>query len=215
MPTTFNDALAKAVQVDGTDFAYRAIGDAGGPAIVLLHHFTGVLDDWDPAVIDILARERRVIILDNRGVGRSQGKTPDGVRAMAMDAIAFIGALGLTQVDLIGFSLGGFIAQVIAHDRPDLVRRMILAGTGPAGGKGISNLGAVLQDAFQNRSRTRNIPSTFCSSLRPRRAKRPPTHFFSGYKRAKMTAIRRPAMRRPRHRAPPSFNGAKATAQES
>ena len=111
MATTFNDAPTKTVQVDGTDFAYRVIGEAGGPPIVLLHHFTGVLDDWDPAVIDGLARERRVIIFDNRGVGRSQGKTPDSVEAMAKDAIAFFGALGLTQVDLIGFSLGGFIAR--------------------------------------------------------------------------------------------------------
>jgi pimeloyl-ACP methyl ester carboxylesterase len=108
-----------------------------------------------------LAQQRRVIIFDNRGVGRSQGNTPDNVEAMAKDAIAFISALRFTQVDLIGFSLGGFIAQVIAHDRPDLVRRMILAGTGPAGGKGTSDLGTVLQDAFQNAAAQKKHPKHF------------------------------------------------------
>jgi pimeloyl-ACP methyl ester carboxylesterase len=161
MATTFDDAPTQTVNVDGADFAYRAIGDAGGPPVVLLHHFTGVLDDWDPAVIDGLAQRRRVIIFDNRGVGRSTGKTPDSVEAMAKDAIAFIGALGLTQVDLIGFSLGGFIAQVIALDRPDLVRRLILAGTGPAGGSRKSDFGAILRDAFQNATAQKKHPKHF------------------------------------------------------
>jgi pimeloyl-ACP methyl ester carboxylesterase len=161
MATTFDNAPTQSVQVNGADFAYRVIGDAGGLPIVLLHHFTGVLDDWDPAVIDGLAQQRRVIIFDNRGVGRSTGKTPDSVEAMAKDAIAFIGALGLTQVDLIGFSLGGFIAQVIANDRPELVRRLILAGTGPAGGKGTSDLGAILQAAFQNAAAQKKHPKHF------------------------------------------------------
>jgi pimeloyl-ACP methyl ester carboxylesterase len=161
MATTFNDAATETVKVDGADFAYRTIGDAGGPPIVFLHHFTGVLDDWDPAVIDGLAQQRRVIIFDNRGVGRSTGKTPDSVEAMANDAIAFIGALGLTQVDLVGFSLGGFIAQVIAQDRPDLVRRLILAGTAPAGGGRKSDFAAVLRDAFQNAAAQKKHPKHF------------------------------------------------------
>jgi len=105
--------------------------------------------------------QRRVIIFDNRGVGRSQGKTPDSVEAMAKDAIAFIGGLGPTQVDVVGFSLGGFIAQVIAHDRPDLLRRIILAGTGPARGKGTSDLAAVLQDAFQKAAAQKKHPKHF------------------------------------------------------
>jgi pimeloyl-ACP methyl ester carboxylesterase len=161
MATTSSNAPTETIQVDGVGFAYRVIGDAGDVPIVLLHHFTGVLDDWDPAVIDGLAQRRRVIIFDNRGVGRSQGKTPDSVEAMANDVIAFIGALGLTQVDLIGFSLGGFIAQVIAHDRPDLVRRMVLAGTGPAGGGGTSDLATVLQDAFRKAAAEKKHPKHF------------------------------------------------------
>ena len=216
MATTFNDAPTKTVQVDGTVFAYRVIGDAAGPPIVLLHHFIGVLDDWDPAVIDGLARERRVIIFDNRGVGRSQGKTPDSVEAMAKDAIAFFGALGLTQVDLIGFSLGGFIAQVIAHDRPDLIRRINLCrhrSCRAAKARAISLPSC--RAPSRMRPPKRNIPSTFCSSLRPRRARRPPTHFLRACKRARTIAIRLRATRRRRRRAPPSFNGAKATEQKS
>jgi pimeloyl-ACP methyl ester carboxylesterase len=161
MATTFNEAPTKTVKVDGADFAYRVIGDAGGPPVVFLQHFTGVLDDWDPAVVEGVARQHRAIIFDNRGVGRSTGKTPDNVDAMAKDAIAFIEALGPAQVDLVGFSLGGFIAQVIAHDRPELVRRVVFAGTGPAGGKGTSNLGAVLQDAFAKAAEQKKHPKHF------------------------------------------------------
>jgi pimeloyl-ACP methyl ester carboxylesterase len=161
MTTTFNDAPTSTVKVGDAEFAYRAIGSAEGLPVVFLHHFTGVLDDWDPAVIDGVAQRRPVIIFDNRGVGRSTGKTPDSVEAMAKDAIAFIEALGFAQVDLVGFSLGGFIAQVIAHDRPDLVRRAIFAGTGPAGGEGTSNLSAVLQDAFTKAAEQKKHPKHF------------------------------------------------------
>jgi pimeloyl-ACP methyl ester carboxylesterase len=161
MTTTFSDAPTKTLKVGDADFAYRVIDGSSGPPVVFLHHFTGVLDDWDPAVIDGVARQHRVVVFDNRGVGRSTGKTPDSVEAMAKDAIAFIEALGFTQVDLVGFSLGGFIAQVIAHDRPDLVRRVIFAGTGHAGGEGISNLSAVLQDAFARAAEQKKHPKHF------------------------------------------------------
>ena len=127
---------------------YREIGNKSGIPVVFLHHLTAVLEDWDPAIADGLAKGRPVIIFDNRGVGGSGGRTPDNVADMAKDAIAFIDALGLAKVDLFGFSLGGFIAQVVAQERPDLVRRIILAGTAPAGGEGIINVGAMLQDAI-------------------------------------------------------------------
>jgi pimeloyl-ACP methyl ester carboxylesterase len=146
--TTFNAAVTKTVRVNGTNFVYREIGDKAGIPVVFLHHLTAVLEDWDPAIADGLAKSRPVIIFDNRGVGGSEGKTPDNVTDMAKDAMAFMDALGLTKVDLFGFSLGGFIAQVIAQERPDLVRRVILAGTGPAGGEGISSVGALLQEAI-------------------------------------------------------------------
>ncbi len=145
---SFQTAPTKTIDVNGTPFVYREVGEAsGGVPVVLLHHLTAVLDDWDPSIVDGLAANHHVIAFDNRGVGGSGGSTPASAEEMAQDAVSFIRALGLKKVDLLGFSLGGFIAQVIAQEQPDLVRRVIIAGSGPAGGDGLSNMGAVLQDA--------------------------------------------------------------------
>ena len=111
--------------------------------VIFLNHLAAELDRWDPRVVDGIAARRRVIVFDNRGIGASEGKTPTSVEAMAQDAVAFIQALGLAQVDLLGFSLGGFISQVIAQEEPQLVRKIILAGTGPAGGTGIDKVTSV------------------------------------------------------------------------
>ncbi len=108
--------------------------------VIFLTHLAAVLDNWDPRVVDGIAAKHRVITFDNRGVGASSGTTPDTIEAMARDAVTFIRALGFEQVDLFGFSMGGMIAQVIAQDEPQLVRKMILAGTGPAGGEGIDKV---------------------------------------------------------------------------
>src|SRR5258708_1323596 len=135
MTTTFTAAAPQTVRVKGKNFVYRKIGDKPGIPVVFLHHLTAVLEDWDPAIADGLAKSRPVIVFDNRGVGGSGGMTPDNVADMAKDAMAFIDALGLAKVDLFGFSLGGFIAQIIAQERPHLVRRIILAGTPPPRGE--------------------------------------------------------------------------------
>jgi pimeloyl-ACP methyl ester carboxylesterase len=136
--------------VGGTRFTYREFGPTDGVPLVFLHHFTATIDDWDPCVIDGISAQRRVITFDNRGVGGSQGQTPTTVSEMADDAIAFIRTLGLDQVDLMGFSLGGFVAQSIAFKEPALVRRMILAGTGPAGGDGVGDITPrLLSDTLQ------------------------------------------------------------------
>ena len=161
MTVSYTNAPTTTADVDGTPFTYRQVGTEGGVPLVVLHHLTAVLDDWDPAVIDGLAAERRVIAFDNRGVGGTGGTTPDSVEAMADDAVAFLEALGLGTVDLLGFSLGGMIAQAVAEQRPDLVRRLILAGTGPAGGKGGANAGAVLQTAIQQASAQGKHPKHF------------------------------------------------------
>ena len=161
MPVSYTDAPTKTVDVHGISFTYRQVGVEGGVPLVFLHHLTAVLDDWDPAVIDGLATERHVIAFDNRGVGGSGGTTPDSVEAMADDAVAFLDALGLGTVDLLGFSLGGMVAQVVAQQRPDLVRRLILAGTGPAGGKGGASVGAVLQNAIQQAAAQGKHPKHF------------------------------------------------------
>src|SRR5712691_7760132 len=140
LSTTYKDAPTKTVDVGGARFAYRQLGTNTGVPVILLHHLAAVLDNWDPRVIDGIAARHRVITFDNRGVGASQGSTPDSIEAMARDAVAFIRALGFDQVDLLGLSMGGFIAQVIAQEEPQLVRKIILAGTGPAGGEGIDRV---------------------------------------------------------------------------
>ena len=161
MSTTFENATTKSVDVNGTSFVLREVGKKGGIPVMLLHHLTAVLDDWDPRVVDGLAAQHHVIAFDNRGVGGSGGSTPKTVEEMARDAIAFIGALGFSKVDLLGFSLGGFVSQVIAQQQPGLVRKIILAGTGPAGGEGIANVGAVLQEAFGKAGAANKHPKHF------------------------------------------------------
>src|ERR1700726_4751374 len=123
----------------GIDYAYRdtSQGANGAVPLILLQHFRGNLDNWDPALIDALASARRVITFDNAGVGGSTGTTPDTVEQMAHDAIAFIAALDLGQVDLLGFSIGSFVAQQIALTRPAIVRRLVLASAAPQGAAGM------------------------------------------------------------------------------
>ena len=124
---------------NGIDYAYRDTGPgaSGGVPLVLFQHFRGNLDSWDPALIDALASARRVITFDNTGVGGSTGTTPNTVEQMAHDAIAFIAAMDLGQVDLLGFSIGSFVAQQIALTRPAIVRRLVLASAAPQGAAGM------------------------------------------------------------------------------
>ena len=121
---------------NGIKYAYREVGD-GAPALVLLQHFRGNLDNWDPALVDALARDRRVVTFDNAGVAGSTGTTPSTITQMARDAIAFLEALELGAVDLLGFSLGSFVAQEIALIRPAVVRRVVLASAAPRGAAGM------------------------------------------------------------------------------
>jgi pimeloyl-ACP methyl ester carboxylesterase len=122
---------------NGVSYAYRRLGEpsAGAPPLVLFQHFRGSLDNWDPALVDALARTREVILFDNAGVGGSSGTVPRTVTAMAHDALSFIDALELREIDVLGFSLGGYVAQELALIRPRLVHRLVLAGTGPQGGE--------------------------------------------------------------------------------
>jgi pimeloyl-ACP methyl ester carboxylesterase len=124
---------------NGIDYAYRDTGPkaSGGVPLALFQHFRGNLDNWDPALIDALASARRVITFDNTGVGGSTGTTPNTVEQMAHDAIAFIAAMDLGQVDLLGFSIGSFVAQQVALTRPDIVRRLVLASAAPQGAAGM------------------------------------------------------------------------------
>jgi pimeloyl-ACP methyl ester carboxylesterase len=126
------------VEVDGVRFAYRRWGKPGGPPLVFLQYFSANLDDWDPQVTDGFAADHDVILFDNAGVGSSGGEAPGTVSEMARDAVAFLDALGLRDVNVVGFSLGGMIAQQLALDHPDRVDRIVLLGTGPRGGEGMT-----------------------------------------------------------------------------
>lgn len=159
--TTWRDTPTQTITVDGTPFAYRELGQASGVPVVFLHHFTAVLDDWDPRVIDGIAARHHVIAVDNRGVGSTGSRVPNDLEQMGADAISFIRALGHDQIDLFGFSLGGAVAQMVALQAPGLVRRMVLAGTGPRGGGGIWKMPFIVGGAYAKALATRKDPRHF------------------------------------------------------
>ena len=128
------------VEANGIRFAYRRFGTTGGVPLVFSQHYIGTMDYWDPTVTDGLARDREVILFNNAGISGSSGEVPTTFERMGADAIAFIKALGLKQVDVLGFSIGGMVAQEIVLQAPDLVRRLIVDGTGPRGGQGMELL---------------------------------------------------------------------------
>src|ERR1700738_5459516 len=129
-PTQFQD-------IGGVRLAYRHFGKEGAPPVVCFQHFTGTINNFDPIHTNRLAQDRPVILVDYRGVGRSGGEMPNPMPPMAADIIAFVKALGLKEIDLFGFSIGGMVAQQVALDAPELVRRILLAGTGPSAGEGM------------------------------------------------------------------------------
>ncbi len=167
------------IDVGGVPFAYRELGPNSGVPVIFLHHLMAVLDDWDPRIIDGIAAQRRVIAFDNRGVGASGGSVPPTIEEMGRDAIAFIRALGFRQVDLLGFSLGGGVAQMVALQAPDLVRRIILAGTGPRGGGGIDEINRIAVIAYLKAALTLSDPRNFLFFPRTPDGKRAAKDYFS------------------------------------
>jgi pimeloyl-ACP methyl ester carboxylesterase len=145
---THQTAPTQFVEANGIRFAYRCFGKAGGVPIVFNQHYLGTMDYWDPAVTDGLARDREVILFNNAGVSSSSGEVPTTVREMGANALAFITALALPKVDVLGFSIGAFIAQEIALQAPDLVRRLVLVGTGPRSGEGMASQTPEAQQIF-------------------------------------------------------------------
>src|SRR5882757_2824370 len=125
------------VEANGIRFAYRRFGNAVGVPLIFNQHFTGTMDHWDPAVTDGFAKDREVILFNNAGVSSSSGEMPTRIEKMGANAVAFIKAVGLKKVAVLGFSIGGFVAQEITLQAPDLVRRLILLGTGPRSGEGM------------------------------------------------------------------------------
>ena len=209
---TWVDVPTRTIDVEGVPFAYRDLGPVDGVPVVFLHHLMAVLDDWDPRVIDGIAAHHRVIAFDNRGVGASGGSVPHDVEQMGQDAIAFIRAMGLQQVDLLGFSLGGAVAQMVALQAPDLVRRMILAGTGPRGAGGVEEITKIAMGAYVKSALTLKDARTFLFFPRDSEGKRAAKEYFARLKersrdrdkgislqarRAQLKAIRAAALSKP------------------
>jgi pimeloyl-ACP methyl ester carboxylesterase len=138
--TSYANAPARTVEAGGVTYAYRELGPKGGIPVVFFVHLAATLDNWDPRIIDPIAKHRHVITFDNRGVGASTGVVPDSIEAMAADAYTFIRALGFDRIDVFSFSLGGMVAQALVVEHPELVRKLVLTGTGPAGGTDIDKV---------------------------------------------------------------------------
>ena len=179
---TWKTAPTRTIDVNGVPFVYRELGVVSALPVVFLHHLSAVLDDWGPSVIDGIATKHRVIAFDNRGVGASGSSVPHTIDEMGRDAIAFIRALGLRQVDLFGFSLGGGVAQMVALQAPELVRRIVLAGTGPKGGGGISEIIKVTSIAYAKAALTLKDPRHFLFFPRNAEGKRAAAEYFARLK---------------------------------
>lgn len=172
-PERWTSVVTQSVTIGDVSLAYRRLGPAGGVPVVLLNHWGANLDNFDPAIVEGLAADRPVYALDYRGISASGGTAPRTIAGTATDIIAAIRALAAGPVDVIGFSFGGFVAQQILLDAPDLVRRAILAGTGPAGGAGIARVGAVSWPLILKGLVTFRDPKTylfFTGSAKSRRA---------------------------------------------
>jgi pimeloyl-ACP methyl ester carboxylesterase len=138
--TSYANAKARMITTGGVTYAYRELGPKGGIPVVFFVHLAATLDNWDPRIIDPIAKNRHVITFDQRGVGASTGQVPDSIEAMADDAYTFITALGFDKIDVFSFSMGGMIAQDLVLKHPDLVRKLVLTGTGPRGGKNMDKV---------------------------------------------------------------------------
>lgn len=190
----------------GRQFAYRELGQGAGLPLVMLNHLSATLDNWDPALIEQLGQKRRVIVFDNRGIGLSDGQVPDSIEQMADDVMAFISAMQFPQIDLLGLSMGGFVAQDFVLKYPSVVHRLILVGTGPKGDKEIAKVGRttnfdilraaftridVKQYLFFTKTPTgKQAGRDFIKRLRSRNAVTDKTITLAGY-RKQMKAIKR------------------------
>ena len=159
--TSYKDAPARSVTAGDVTFAYRELGPKGGIPVVFFVHLAANLDNWDPRIIDPIAQHHHAIAFDNRGLGASTGNVPGTVEAMADDAYTFITALGYDTVDIFSFSLGGMVAQALVVKHPRLVRKLILTGTGPAGGKEMDKVAGVTYIDIARAALSRKDPKEF------------------------------------------------------
>lgn len=170
--TSYAKAPAKTITAGGVTYAYRELGPKGGIPVVFFVHLAATLDNWDPRIIDPIAEHRHVITFDQRGVGASSGKVPDTLEAAADDAYDFISALGYTTIDVFSFSMGGMIAQDLVVKHPDLVRRLVLTGTGPRGGKDMDKVVGTTYWDILRATLTRSDPKEFLFFNRDAEGKR-------------------------------------------
>ena len=159
--TSYAKAPARTITAGGVTYAFRELGPKGGIPVIFFVHLAANLDNWDPRIVDPIAKEHHVIAFDNRGVGASTGQVPDSVEAMADDAYTFIRALGFDKIDVFSFSLGGMVAQALVVTHPELVRKLVLTGTGPAGGKDIDKVAGVTYWDILRATLTRSDPKEF------------------------------------------------------
>ena len=159
--TSYAHAPTRTVAAGGTTYAYRELGPKGGIPVVFFVHLAATLDNWDPRIVDAIAKHRHVVAFDQRGVGASTGEVPDTIEAAADHAYEFITALGFDKIDAFTFSMGGFIAQDLIVKHPDLVRRLVLTGTGPRGGKDIDKVVGVTYWDILRATLTRSDPKEF------------------------------------------------------
>lgn len=159
--TSYEQAPTRSVTVGDVTYAYRELGPKGCVPVVFFVHLAATLDNWDPRIVDPIAEKRHVITFDQRGVGASTGKVPDTIEEAADHAYEFIAALGFEKIDIFSFSMGGFIAQDLILEHPDLVRRLVLTGTGPRGGKDIEKVAGVTYRDILRATLTRSDPKEF------------------------------------------------------
>jgi len=205
-PTQFQD-------IGGVSLAYRHFGKEGAPPVVCCQHFTGTMNNFDPIHTNRLAQDRPVILVDYRGVGRSGGETPDSFPAVAADIIAFVKALGLKQIDLFGFSIGGMVAQQLALDAPGLVRRILLAGTGPSAGEGMQEFSPEVLEIVNRPNSTQQERSLDLFFRRARQVTRRARPGSSGSPRESWTANQTRSLRSPRPNSSLLLNGVRSPRQ--
>ena len=177
--TSYAKAPSRIIRAGGVNFAYRELGPKGGIPVVFFVHLAATLDNWDPRIVDAIAKNHHVVTFDNQGVGASSGQVPDSIEAMADDAYNFIEALGFGKIDIFSFSLGGMIAQALVLKHPDLVRKLVLTGTGPKGGKDMDKVVGTTYYDIIRAALTRSDPKEFLFFNRDAAGKRAAKEFVA------------------------------------